>query len=70
MITTTEAADALGVSGPYLARLLRAGRLPHRKTDGQQLIPLAAVRTFETESQRALHELTKLATSEERLGMR
>lgn len=70
MLTTTEAADALGVSGRYLTRLLGAGRLPYRMTGGRQLIPLAAVRAFTAERDRTLHELTRLATAEERLGVR
>jgi excisionase family DNA binding protein len=37
MLTIAEAADALGVAGPYLARLLDAGRLPYRMSGDQQL---------------------------------
>ena len=70
MLTTAEAADALGVSGPYLSRLLDAGRLAYQMTDGQQSIPLAAVRAFKLERDRTLHELARLATVEERLGVR
>lgn len=70
MLTTAEAADALGVSGPYLTRLLSSGRLPYRMTGDQQLIPLPAVRAFKAERDRTLHELNRLATAEERLGVR
>lgn len=70
MLTTTEAADALGVSEPYLTRLLGDGRLPYQETDGQQRIPLAAVGAFTSQRDRTLHELTRLATAEERLGVR
>ena len=44
MFTTGEAADALGVSGRYLTRLLNADRLPYRMAGDAQLIPPAAVR--------------------------
>lgn len=70
MLTTAEAADALGVSVPYLTRLLGAGGLPSRVSDGQPLIPLAALRAFKLERDRTLHELARLATAEERLGVR
>lgn len=70
MLTSTEAADALGVSGPYLARILDAGRLPCRVTGGQELVPLAAVRAFKVERDRRLDELTRLAAAEEGLGVR
>ncbi len=32
LLTTTGAADVLGVSRPYLTRLFKAGRLPYRET--------------------------------------
>ena len=70
MLTTAEAADALGVSLPYLTRLLGACRLPSRVTEGRPLIPLAALRAFKLERDRTLHELAGLATVEERLGVR
>ena len=70
MFTTAGAADALGVSGPYLTRLLGAGRLPYRMTGDQPLIPLAAVRAFKVERDRTLHKLNELATAEQRLGVR
>ena len=70
MFTTGEAADALGVSGRYLTRLLNADRLPYRMAGDAQLIPPAAVRAFKVERDRTLHELNQLATAEERLGVR
>jgi hypothetical protein len=70
MLTTAEAADAIGVSVPYLTRLFGTGRPPSRVTDGQPLIPLAALRAFKLERDRTLHELSRLAAIEERLGVR
>jgi excisionase family DNA binding protein len=65
MLTTTEAADFLGVSRPYLTRLLKAGELPYRKKGNRHLVPLAADRYFKAERNRKLDELARLAASEE-----
>lgn len=70
MLTTTEAADVLGVSRPYLTRLLKAGRLPHRKKGTHHLVPLDALHAFKTERDRKLDELAGLAVAEEDLGVR
>lgn len=70
MLTTTEAAETLGVSRPYLTRLLKAGRLPYRKKGNRHLVPLSAIDTFKQQRDRRLDEMTRLAEAEEQLGVR
>lgn len=70
MLTTTEAADALGVSRPYLTRLLKAGRLPYRMKGNRHMVPLASVHEFKAERDRKLDELSQMAAAEEQLGVR
>ena len=70
MLTTTEAADFLGVSRPYLTRLLKAGRIPYRKKGNRHLVPGSALRDFKTERDRQLDQLDRLDAAEEDLGLR
>ena len=70
MLTTTEAAEFLGVSRPYLTRLLKTGKLPYRKKGNRHLVPVAALQAFKTEREGRLAELTALAAAEEDLGVR
>lgn len=70
MLTTTEAADFLGVSRPYLTRLLKTGKLPYRKKGNRHLVPVAALQAFKAEREGKLEELTALAAAEEGLGVR
>lgn len=70
MLTTTEAADFLGVSRPYLARLLKTGKLPFRKKGNRHLVAVAALEAFKAERDRKLDELADLAAAEEDLGLR
>lgn len=70
MLTTTEAADFLGVSRPYLTRLLKAGRMPYRKTGNRHLVPATALRDFKTMRDRQLDQLDRLAAAEEDMGVR
>jgi excisionase family DNA binding protein len=70
MLTTTEAADFLGVSRPYLTRLLKAGRIPYRKTGNRHLVPATALREFKASRDRQLDQLDRLAAAEEDLGVR
>lgn len=70
MLTTTEAADFLGVSRPYLTRLLKSGKLPYRKKGNRHLVPAAALEAFKSDRERKLDELTTLAVAEEDLGIR
>lgn len=70
MLTTTEAADFLGVSRPYLTRLLKAGKIPYRKTGNRHLVPATALREFKTRRDRQLDQLERLAAEEEDMGLR
>lgn len=70
MLTTTEAADFLGVSRPYLTRLLKAGKIPYRKTGNRHLVPATALREFKTRRDRQLDQLDRLAAEEEDMGLR
>jgi len=70
LLTTTEAADVLEVSRPYLTRLLKTGKLPYRKKGNRHLVPAAALERFKTERDRRLDELDGLATTEADLGVR
>ena len=69
-LTTTEAAEFLGVSRPYLTRLLKAGKIPYRKTGNRHLVPASALREFKTKRDRKLDQLDRLATAEEDMGLR
>lgn len=70
MLTTTEAADFLGVSRPYLTRLLKSGKLPYRKKGNRHLVPAEALEHFKAQRDRQLSELDQLAAAEEDLGLR
>lgn len=69
-LTTTEAADFLGVSRPYLTRLLKAGKIPYRKKGNRHLVSAGALRDFKARRDRQLDQLDRLATAEEDLGLR
>ena len=69
LLTTTEAADFLGVSRPYLTRLLKAGKLPYRKKGNRHLVPAGALERFKAERDRRLDELDALAGAEADLGL-
>lgn len=70
MLTTTEAAEMLGVSRPYLTQLLKAGKIPYRKKGNRHLVPLSAARNFKARRDHRLAELNQLAEAEEDLGIR
>jgi excisionase family DNA binding protein len=70
MLTTTEAADFLGVSRPYLTRLLKTGQLPYRKKGNRHLVPTSAVQRFKAERDRKLAALDAMAEAEAELGIR
>ncbi|MFO7777582.1 MAG: helix-turn-helix domain-containing protein [Nitriliruptoraceae bacterium] len=70
MLTTTEAADFLGVSRPYLTRLLKAGRIAYRRKGNRHLVPAGALREFKAQRDRQLTQLNRLADAEEELGLR
>ena len=70
MLTTTEAAEFLGVSRPYLSRLLKSGKLPYRKKGNRHLVPLSALEAFKAKRDHKLDELNAMAAAEEDLGIR
>ena len=70
LLTTTEAAEFLGVSRPYLTRLLKAGKIPHRKTGNRHLVTVAALREFKVNRDRQLDLLDRQAAAEEDMGLR
>ena len=70
MLTTTEAADFLGVSRPYLTRLLKSGRLPYSKKGNRHLVSAEALERFKAERDRQLSELDQLTAAEEDLRVR
>jgi excisionase family DNA binding protein len=64
-LTTKQAADVLGVSRPFLIRVLEAGDIPYRKVGRHRRVlmkdVLAYRRTMEVQSRAALDELVKLS---------
>ncbi|MEX2328967.1 MAG: helix-turn-helix domain-containing protein [Nitriliruptoraceae bacterium] len=70
LLTTTEAADFLGVSRPYVTRLLKTGKLPYRKKGNRHLVPATALERFKAQRDRTLDELDALAAAEIDLGVR
>ena len=46
LLTTTEAADLLGVSRPYLTRLLKTGKIPYLKKGNRHLVPAGSLQEF------------------------
>ena len=63
-LTTTEAADLLGVSRQYLIRLIDRGDLPHELVGRHRRLRLGDVLAYKSrraiERQKALSELTRL----------
>lgn len=70
LLTTQQAADFLGVSRPYLIRLLDEGRIPYSLTGSHRRIAyedaLAYMKIQDVERRRALKRLTRLS---EELGL-
>lgn len=70
MLTTTEAADFLGVSRPHVTKLLKSGKLAYRKTGNRHLVPASALQRFKAERDRKLAALDAMTDAEAELGIR
>lgn len=70
MLTTTEAADFLGVSRPHVTKLIKTGQLAYRKKGNRHLVPTSAVQRFKSERDRKLRLLADMAEAEAELGIR
>ncbi|MFP5252311.1 MAG: helix-turn-helix domain-containing protein [Actinomycetes bacterium] len=70
MLTTTEAADFLGVSRPHVTKLIKTGQLAYRKKGNRHLVPTSAVQRFKAERDRKLRLLADMAEGEAELGIR
>ncbi|MPZ87159.1 MAG: helix-turn-helix domain-containing protein [Nitriliruptorales bacterium] len=70
ILTTTEAADFLDVSRPYVTRLLKSGKLPYVKKGNRHLVPAAALQEFKARRSQQLEGLAAMAAAEEELGVR
>ncbi len=70
MLTTTEAAEFLGVSRPHLTKLLKTGKLAYRKKGNRHLVPISAIQRFKAERDRKLRALDAIAEAEADLGIR
>lgn len=70
VLTITEAEDFLGVSGPYLTRLRKTGKLAYRTKSNRHLVAVAALEPSTCEPDRRLDELVALAAAAENRGLR
>lgn len=69
-ITTSEAAELLNVSRPFLVRLLDEGVIPHRKIGTHRRVRRADVLAYREQSYReAEYALQKLADQAQNLGL-
>jgi excisionase family DNA binding protein len=69
-VTTTEAAQILGVSRPQIYKLLDKGLVPYRKVGSHRRIPAAALRAWQgAEKARREAALDRLADLQNELGL-
>lgn len=69
-LSPNQAADLLGVSRPYLVRLLDEGRIPFRRVGAHRRIPFEALRRYqEAEEERQLAVLGALQEQAQELKM-
>lgn len=69
-IGTQQAAELLGVSRPYLVKLVEAGELPHRKVGPRRRLHLEDVLAYRTRLDRARQDaMQHLADDLQELGL-
>ncbi len=69
-LTTQEAADLLGVSRPYLVRLLEKGQITHRKVGTHRRIRAKDLQAYLKQSQeKGLEILDALIQEDQTLGL-
>jgi excisionase family DNA binding protein len=69
-LTTQEAADLLGVSRPFLVRLLEEGELPFHRTGKHRRVRFADLMTYKSARDNASEAaMTELAREAQALGM-
>ena len=69
-ISTQQAADLLGVSRPYLVKLVESGKLPHRKVGPRRRLHLEDVLAYRTQLEAVRRDaLQALADDLQELGL-
>lgn len=69
-LTTQQAAEILGVSRPYLIRLLEEGKIPHRKVGSHRRVLAREVLAYrETSRQQGRELLDRLIAESQALGL-
>jgi excisionase family DNA binding protein len=69
-LTTQQAAEILGVSRPYLIRLLEEGKIPHRKVGSHRRVLAREVLAYrETSRQQGRELLDQLIAESQALGL-
>lgn len=69
-LSTQQAADLLGVSRPFLVKLLDQGQIPHRKVGTQRRVRFEALRRYiDEQHQQAVAAVQAMAAEAQRLGL-
>jgi excisionase family DNA binding protein len=69
-LSTQRAAQIMGVSRPYLIRLLEEGKIPFRKTGTHRRIRLYDLRAYIEQYQQEAHQaLDEMAAENQKLGL-